>query len=353
MMKQADSFAEYRGVPFTSAGQAGTNFISQLADDIGAWNQGDPSPLDNDTLIKQSLVSALQAIQPGATDTDADEAVQLMRTSDTLLVQTAASGSGVNVLAVSLAKNQQAISSEVIDGYDNLTSSGNAISTLSISQQTLQTVSDAIASINVFPPTASPFTSSVRAGDWTSGNQITILSAADADGDQITYSITSSNFDLDGDGTPPFTVSASGALSISDTDDLTPYAASTMEIKVSLSDGKGMSSTVEGSIQVDNLLSLSSTPVSGKTGWASSSWLGNFYSAGSSWVYNASMGWLFVSPDNAGGYWLWDSVLEIWWWTKPDVFPHFYRNDTGWSYWSLSGNSRLYYNYTTKSWVSP
>ena len=352
MMKQADSFAEYRGVPFTSAGQAGTNFISQLADDIGAWNQGDPSPLDNDTLIKQSLVSALQAIQPGATDTDADEAVQLMRTSDTLLVQTAASGSGVNVLAVSLAKNQQAISSEVIDGYDNLTSSGNAISTLSISQQTLQTVSDAIASINVFPPTASPFTSSVRAGDWTSGNQITILSAADADGDQITYSITSSNFDLDGDGTPPFTVSASGALSISDTDDLTPYAASTMEIKVSLSDGKGMSSTVEGSIQVDNLLSLSSTPVSGKTGWASSSWLGNFYSAGSSWVYNASMGWLFVSPDNAGGYWLWDSVLEIWWWTKPDVFPHFYRNDTGWSYWSLSGNSRLYYNYTTKSWVS-
>lgn len=354
LMKQADSFAEYRGVPFTSAGQAGTNFISQLADDIGAWKTGDPNPLDNNTTIKQSLVSVLQAMQSGATDADTDEAVQLMRTSDELLLDTyKTSNSDANLFAVSLAKNQQAISSEVIDGYDNLTLSGNAISTLSVSQLTLQSASAAIASINVFPPTASPFTSSVRAGDWTSGKQITILSATDADGDQITYSITSSNFDLDGDGTPPFTVSSSGALSISDTDDLTPFAASTVEIKVSLSDGKGMSSIVQGSIQVDNLLSLSSTPISGKTGWASSSWLGNFYSAGSSWVYNASMGWLYVSPDNAGGYWLWDSALGIWWWTKPDVFPHFYRNDTGWSYWNLSGSSRLYYNYTTKSWVAP
>jgi hypothetical protein len=353
MMKQADAFAEYRGIPFTSAGQAGAGLISELADDIGAWKQGDANPLSNDTLIKQSLVSALQAIQAGATDTDADEAVQLIRTSDNLLAQTAASGSDVNVLAVSLAKNQQAIASEVIEGYDNLTSTGNAISTLSVTQQALQTLSDAIASINVFPPSASPFEASIRAGEWSSGNLLVSLLGTDADGDEITYAISSSNFDLDGDGTPPFAISSAGALSISDTDDLTPYAATTLEVSVELSDGKGMSATVQGSLQVDNLLSLSSAPISGKTGWADSSWLGNFYSAGSSWVYHPSMGWLYVSPDNANGYWFWDSALNTWWWSKPDAYPHFYRNDTGWSYWDFSGSARLYYDYTTKSWVSP
>ena len=136
-----------------------------------------------------------------------------------------------------------------------------------------------------------------------------------------------------------------------DTDDLTPYAATTVEIKVSLSDGKGMSSTVSGTIQVDNLLSLSSTPISGKTGWASSSWLGNFYSAGSSWVYNASLGWLYVTPDNSNGYWFWDSTLDTWWWTKAENFPHFYRNDRGWSYWNLSGSSTYYYDYASQSWL--
>jgi len=151
----------------------------------------------------------------------------------------------------------------------------------------------------------------------------------------------------------PFSVSSSGALSITDPDDLTPYAATTLDVTVTLSDGKGMSSAVQGTLQVDNLLSLTSSPITGKSGWADSSWMGGFYSAGSSWVYRPTLGWLFVSPDNSNGYWFWDSGLNAWWWTKSDVFPHFYRSDKGWSYWNLDGNSRLYYDYTSKSWTGP
>ena len=111
-----------------------------------------------------------------------------------------------------------------------------------------------------------------------------------------------------------------------------------------------MNSTVQGSLQVDNLLSLTSSPISGISGWAESSWLGNFYSAGSSWVYHPSMGWIYVSPDNADGFWFWDRTLNTWWWAKPGTFPHFYRNDTGWSYWDLSGSSRSYYDYDKEVW---
>tara|TARA_Y100001978_G_scaffold203333_1_gene228396 strand:- start:26797 stop:38664 length:11868 start_codon:yes stop_codon:yes gene_type:complete len=353
LMKQADAFAEYRGIAFTAAGQAGSFLIDELAEDIGAWTQGQANPLSSDVLVQQALVSSLQTIQPGISATGVTEAIQLMRTSDNLLVQTATSGLAAGTVAVNLAKNQHAITSEVINGYGGLTSFGNSITSLNVSQQSLENLTSSISSINVFPPAAPSFTAAIRSGDWNAGKQLSIITGTDADGDSISYSITSRNFDLDGDGTLPFSVSSSGALSITDPDDLTPYAATTLEVTVTLSDGKGMSSAVQGSLQVDNLLSLTSSPITGKSGWADSSWMGGFYSAGSSWVYRPTLGWLFVSPDNSNGYWFWDSGLNAWWWTKSDVFPHFYRSDKGWSYWNLDGNSRLYYDYTSKSWTGP
>jgi hypothetical protein len=353
VMNQVDAFAEYRGIPFISPGQAGSAFIAQLAAKVDSWKTGDSNPLEDDFFVQQALLTSLQAIQPGISNADTSEAVQIIRAADTLLVQTGLSGVSPNALAVSLAKNQQAIASEVIGGYDSLTANGNSISTLTISQQNLATQSASINSINVFPPSAPPFSASIRAGDWSTGKQITVITASDADGDTISYSITSKNFDLDGDGTVPFSISSTGALSITDPDDLTPYAASLIEVTVSLADGKGMSSTIKGSLMVDNLLSLTSTPLSNRTGWATSSWFGSFYSSGSAWVFHPSLGWLYVSPDNSNGFWFWDSAFNAWWWSKPVVFPHFYHNTMGWSYWDLSGNARLYYDYTSKSWVSP
>jgi hypothetical protein len=352
MMNQVDAFAQYRGIPFTSAGQAGSAFVSQLATKMSLWQTGDTNPLTDDTFLQQALVSSLQSIQPGISDADTSEAVQIIRAADTLLVQTGSSGSSPNATAVSLAKNQQAIASDVIGGYDSLTANGNAIATLSISQQDLANLSASINSINVFPPTAPPFSTSIGAGDWSPGKQLASIIAADADGDTVSYSITSKNFDLDGDGTLPFSISSAGVFSITDPDDLTPYAASVMEVSVSLSDGKGMSSTTKGSLLVDNLLSLTSTPLSNKAGWATSSWFGSFYSSGSSWVYHPSMSWLYISPDNSNGFWFWDAAFNSWWWTKPDTYPYFYRNGTGWNYWNISGSTRIYYDYGSKTWTS-
>jgi hypothetical protein len=351
VMNQVDAFAEYRGIPFTSPGQAGTAFIEQLAAKVDSWKTGDSNPLGDDFFVQQALLASLQDIQPGISNADTSEAVQIIRAADTLLVQTGSSGVSPNALAVSLAKDQQAIASEVIGGYDSLTANGNSINTLTITQQNLATQSASINSINVFPPSAPPFSASIRAGDWSAGKQIMVITASDGDGDTISYSITSKNFDLDGDGTLPFSISSTGVLSLADPDDLTPHAASLLEITVALADGKGMSSTTKGSLLVDNLLSLTSTPLSNRTGWAISSWFGSFYSSGSSWVFHPTLGWLYVSSDNSDGFWFWDSAFNVWWWTKPDVFPHFYRKDSGWSYWSLSGTSRLYYNFSSQTWL--
>ena len=183
VMNQVDAFAEYRGIPFISPGQAGSAFIAQLAAKVDSWKTGDSNPLEDDFFVQQALLTSLQTIQPGISNADTSEAVQIIRAADTLLVQTGLSGVSPNALAVSLAKNQQAIASEVIGGYDSLTANGNSISTLTISQQNLATQSASINSINVFPPSAPPFSASIRAGDWSTGKQITVITASDADGD--------------------------------------------------------------------------------------------------------------------------------------------------------------------------
>jgi len=62
---------------------------------------------------------------------------------------------------------------------------------------------------------------------------------------------------------------------------------------------------------------------------------------------------LYVSPDNADGYWFWDSGLNIWWWTKPTIYPYFYRSNGKWNYWHFNGNSRVYFDYQNNTWVTP
>ena len=66
-----------------------------------------------------------------------------------------------------------------------------------------------------------------------------------------------------------------------------------------------------------------------------SSWLKSFYSPGSYWIYQTSHEWLYVSPDNSDGYWFWDSNMNIWWWTKPTIYPYFYGSNGTWNYWHL------------------
>ena len=64
-----------------------------------------------------------------------------------------------------------------------------------------------------------------------------------------------------------------------------------------------MSSTIKGSLMVDNLLSLTSTPLTDKTagrlplGWAA------FIHPDHPGVYHPALGWVYVRSDNSNGFW--------------------------------------------------
>ena len=214
---------------------------SRIGGQLGAWKDGDPNPLSDDALVQQALVSSLQALQPGTTSSDTSEAVQFIRAADTMLVQSAASGVSSSALAVALAKNQKAIVSKVIGGYASLTENGEAIGTLVISQQDLEAQSSSfmIAFSRPRPWLALPSGQETGAGNRSPASPERMRTGCHS------YSIASANADLDGDGTLPLSISSTGVLSISDPDDLTNFAATNMEVTVSLSDGKGMSSTIK------------------------------------------------------------------------------------------------------------
>ena len=157
-------------------------------------------------------------------------------------------------MAKDLAKNQQAIEDAIINKYTD--PSGPDISSLisSVSQTQITTLSSLISDINVFPPVANDFNVSIRADKWSSGSLASNISATDGDGDNLIYSITSSNFDMDADGVLPFSISSDGKVTLEDPDDLINQAGQTIKLSISISDGKGMSTTSLGVLKIDNKL---------------------------------------------------------------------------------------------------
>ena len=49
--------------------------------------------------------------------------------------------------------------------------------------------------------------------------------------------------------------------------DLSPYYGKILNVNLSLSDGKGMSTSIVGALSIDNKLSLESPVIQGKLGW--------------------------------------------------------------------------------------
>jgi hypothetical protein len=303
------------------------------------------------SFLSAAIDGSLDRVGPGVSSDQLADAVAIMTESDTLLKNTVNSDSNLTTVAVNLAKNQLAVQSEIIDEYQSLVS-GSSLTSIrnSSTKEKLSQVSNAIQTINVFPPVAQNFQFYIGPDSWSNNSQAVSVSGQDGDPNtSISYEIISSNFDLDKDGTKPFIIDQDGKVSIGDKDDLSPYHGKTRQITVRLSDGQ-MSSTTIGTVQIDNFLSLSSKSTNGPDGWLGSDWMGNFYSTKSSWVYHSKLGWLYIGSGDSSGYWIWHNNLQIWWWTKPSVFPYFYNSKNIWNYWDLNSNPIIYYNFDTKKW---
>ncbi|MDA8823867.1 DUF5011 domain-containing protein [Opitutales bacterium] len=346
LMKQADALAINLSAGTTNSWDAGSSLINELAKTMSVSNT---NPLDDRNVLINSLTTSL----PSASTSQISNAVTLLEVSDDALVSESLNFNGTPVLlAKNLAKNQQAIEESIIEKYTNPDPSTPSLEelVLTVDSNHISNLSSLINTINVFPPEAQDFNVTIRSDRWSAGALIFSIPATDGDEDSLSFSIQSANADLDADEVLPFSLSAStGDLKIDDLDDLLHQAGQTISLKISISDGQGMTTNITGNLTFDNKLSLTANTIDGSPGWTQS-WLGPLFSNKNSWIYHPSHKWLNVSSDSADGYWLWDEEFKFWWWTKSGVYPYFYISSTGWNYWKVTDSGLKYYNYQTSTW---
>ncbi len=91
-------------------------------------------------------------------------------------------------------------------------------------------------------------------------------------------------------------------------------------------------------------------------GWMWSDWLGSFRRhAGTDWVYNSRLGWIYVETDHSGGAWMWNTK-QGWMWTEKGVWPYLYLNRSGkWLYFvtRISGKPIFFDFKTLKHFIDP
>jgi putative intracellular protease/amidase len=86
--------------------------------------------------------------------------------------------------------------------------------------------------------------------------------------------------------------------------------------------------------------------------WKSSVWFGAFIYYEKGWLFHSKLGWLFSSPDEKDGVWLWNQN-QGWLWTKEGVWPYLFKHQSkNWLYFTTSRNGRsVFYDYSSASYL--
>jgi hypothetical protein len=316
---------------------------------------GGLSPLGDANEMKTALDTIVigSGYADRVTDADILGAAQLSARADEMIVEASSTIAVPHSLASELAKIQAVIEDSVVSGYDKLRLEGGTAAALSesLTKDLLSGQTESFSGVNVFPPVASNGETALPSDRRATGSVVFSVAASDADGDSIQYSITTGNSDADLDGKNAFSVNAQGQLLIDDADDINSTLLNgEAKIEILLADGKGLYGSTVVTIKLGNSLALASSSVEGLDKWMRSSWLGNFYSNGASWIYHESLGWLYIHTDTTG-YWLWSSSQNAWLWTSPESHPYFFKYGSGWIFLDESGASPRIYDYSSNLWM--
>ena len=96
------------------------------------------------------------------------------------------------------------------------------------------------------------------------------------------------------------------------------------------------------------------TAITGAPGWWESDWFGTYYNGvESGWILHSGLGWLYPSPSDNGGVWLWKENMD-WLWTDSDKFPYLYSETKGsWMYYyGTVQQKRLFFDYGNGEWIT-
>ncbi len=86
-----------------------------------------------------------------------------------------------------------------------------------------------------------------------------------------------------------------------------------------------------------------------RSGWISDSWMGDLVPYPNQWAYHRRLTWIYMSPDDSTGYWIWRKE-NGWLWTNSSTWPFLWSHEsTGWLYLLPAKNKALFYDYESRN----
>jgi len=91
-----------------------------------------------------------------------------------------------------------------------------------------------------------------------------------------------------------------------------------------------------------------------EAGWKTSEWFGTFRYYDKGWMFHTEFGWLYTSPDQNSGVWLWTSERG-WLWTNQALWPYLFQHSSlSWLYYTFRENGQgFFYDFSTSSYDLP
>jgi hypothetical protein len=352
VFKQTEAFLEYKTAGNYESGSASVILSKQIADDLS----GD-SPkylLDDPDLLNNTLTDLVTEQVDSLLINDEEKVsfLNIVKNTDALHKTLSTQEIDPGSLLSELTKQQFAIELDVISVYQDSSVVSMVALAATTTTESLMQRTEVFSNLNLFAPQADDFSYFFRSSNIPGTNHlIQEFASFDYDDDPVEIEIISGNVDTDGDGIYFLSISA-GKLVVQDADEFSNLMSQQISVLLSLSDGRGKVSETKGKIFVDNELTFASE-VSLDNGWANSPWLGAFFPTGSAWIYHSRLGWLYVYPDGAGGYWFWDAVYSNWWWSNQNIFPYFFLHSQSpkWNYFDLGQSIIRAYDFDSEEWL--
>ena len=177
----------------------------------------------------------------------------------------------------------------------------------------------------------------------------------------MTVSIVGGNSDIDGNGILPFKINSNLELVVGDAFDLLQLSVADFNVTFAISDVGGKTSNFIGNMRStgENSTLIPVSLFSGEgmetNNWYSSPWFGSFYTIDNKWLYHEKLDWLYLDPNSGGGFWIWDSYYQNWWWSSQQVFPYAYLPEisngiSGWIYYKMDDSDLKVFEFSNQKW---
>ena len=223
-----------------------SNVSLAVAQEIGTLLQEDNVNLldfTKDDFVKDLVTDSISKVDSNTQldSSEMDEFSQLLSSSNEILSDENLQNFNSQEMLLTISQRQVAIEEEIIVSMQDIVEGKTTFTMLNqnITESLLIEVADSQTGLNLFAPSATPFSITLNFEEYTAGQKLAQINSVDVDGDEVSHELLSGNFDLDGDLQFAIQISSTGEVLVNDPDDMKLSSGNTYSLLIQLNDNKG------------------------------------------------------------------------------------------------------------------